>query len=203
MKKIHILFIAAALPLMLVLSRVVDSRSSFTYVGVKVCRECHGEDAIGNQSAIWASSPHAKAYALLSGERAAEIALKNEIAEPQKSLTCLRCHTTGRGFDKNILTEGVGCEACHGPGSDYYRASGHVDYSSRKNGYRRALKAGMYNILGSERLKTRERLCLSCHDGNRPCFTQIKGGVQRKKLTIQSVDGLYRDRVNFRHPLRR
>ncbi len=203
MKKKYILLIAAALPLIVVLTRIVSSSVSFTYVGVNQCKECHGEDAIGNQYAIWASSPHGKAYTLLSGEKAAEIAKKNGIENPQNSLRCLRCHTTGRGLEEKTLTEGVGCEACHGPGSGYYRASVHVDYSSRKNGYRRALKAGMYNILGSERLKTRERLCLSCHDEKRPCFTPVRGGVQMKKLTIHSIDGLYKDRVNFRHPLRR
>ena len=46
----------------------------FTYVGSKECKDCHGEDAIGNQYKIWESSPHAKAYDLLIGEKAGIIA---------------------------------------------------------------------------------------------------------------------------------
>ena len=71
---------------------------SFTYVGVKVCKECHGNDAIGNQYKIWALSPHAKAYNLLLGEKAAEIAKKAKITSPEKNYECLKCHSTGKGL---------------------------------------------------------------------------------------------------------
>ena len=48
-----------------------------------------------------------------------------DISEPITEHRCLRCHATGAGeagatfadgFDRQ---EGVGCEACHGPGSGY------------------------------------------------------------------------------------
>ena len=109
---------------------------------------------------------------------------------------------TGKGSSSVTAKEGVGCEACHGPGSGYYRANVHVDYTSRENGYRRALNAGMYPIRGIKSLKFRERLCLSCHDKKRPCFPE-NGNPWDYLIPIQTVDSLEKGDVNFRHPLRR
>ena len=44
---------------------------------------------------------------------------------PQHSPRCLKCHATGGGYTTNAfletfdLRDGVQCESCHGPGSDY------------------------------------------------------------------------------------
>ena len=180
-----------------------EESNSFTVVGYKVCKECHDNDTIGNQYKIWASSPHAKAYKLLLGEKAAQIAEKTKIKSPEKNYECLKCHATGKGLVESVKTEGVGCEACHGPGSEYYKASNHVDYSSRENGYRRAIKNGMYPILGIESLKTRERLCLSCHRKERPCYPEGLINHYDYMIPIQTIDSLWKGDVNFRHPLLR
>ena len=108
-----------------------------------------------------------------------------------------------KGCVESIIKEGVGCEACHGPGSVYYIASNHVDYSSRENGYRRGIKNGMYPILGIGSLKTRERLCLSCHKKERPCYPENPVNNYEYKIPIQTIDSLWKGDVNFRHPLRR
>lgn len=179
------------------------SGNDFTYVGVGVCRECHGEDAIGNQYAIWVSSPHAKAFFTLLTDKGMAISKREGIADPAKSLDCLKCHTTGRGKYEDLKSEGVGCEACHGPGSEYHRASNHVDYTSRENGYRRALRLGMYPIRGIDSLKRRERLCGSCHRGERPCFPQSSEDVKKQKIYLHTIDSLIKGDTNFRHPLRR
>ena len=177
--------------------------NEFTYVGVSVCRECHGEDAIGNQYAIWVSSPHAKAFFTLLTDRGMKIAEKEGISDPTGHPGCLRCHTTGRGRYEKLKSEGVGCEACHGPGSEYHTASNHVDYNNRENGYRRALRLGMYPIRGIESLKRRERLCTSCHQDERPCFPEKPEEIQQQKLYIHTIDSLIKGNTNFRHPLRR
>lgn len=179
-----------------------QSRERFQYVGAAVCAECHAEDAIGNQMKIWLASPHAKAFTALGGRKAADIAKKNGITEPKSDVKCLKCHTTGGGESGVTAKEGVGCEACHGPGSEYYRANVHVDYESRENGYRRAVKSGMYPIRGIKALKLREKLCLSCHVKTRPCFPE-NGNVYDYMIPIQTVDNLQKGNVNFRHPLRR
>lgn len=179
-----------------------QSRERFQFVGATACAECHGEDAIGNQMKIWLASPHAKAYAALGSRKAADIAKKNGITDPGTDCRCLKCHTTGGGTSGLTAKEGVGCESCHGPGSEYYRANVHVDYESRENGYRRAVKSGMYPIRGIKALKLREKLCLSCHVKTRPCFPE-NGNVYDYMIPIQTVDSLQKGNVNFRHPLRR
>ena len=184
-------------------SGLQDKEVSFTYIGSKACKECHGEDAIGNQYKIWSLSPHAKAYNLLIGEKAAVIAKKAKITLPEKNYECLKCHSTGKGTVNSVIKEGVGCEACHGPGSEYQTASNHVDYASRENGYRRAIKSGMYPILGIDSLKTREKLCLSCHRQERPCFPENKSNSYEFRIPIQTIDLLRKGDINFRHPLRR
>ena len=197
------ILISAMLFITFPLSGFEDDGKSLTYVGVKICKDCHGEDAIGNQYKIWTLSPHAKAYKLLLGEKSAEIAKRIKISSPEKNLKCLKCHTTGKGLSEAVNKEGVGCEACHGPGSKYYTASGHVDYSSRDNGYRMGLKNGMYPILGIDNLKKREKLCLSCHVKERPCYPENNPNNYEFKIPIQTIDSLWKGDVNFRHPLRR
>lgn len=84
-------------------------RKTATYVGATVCSTCHPE-----ASSTWSESGHAHARDVLSESSRAN--------DP----SCLRCHTTGFGHpggfgsggDNNKLGH-VGCESCHGPGSDH------------------------------------------------------------------------------------
>ena len=176
---------------------------NFTFVGSKVCGECHGLDEIGNQYKIWASSPHANAYKKLLTAKAIEIAKKNKITSPEKDYQCLKCHATGKGTLREIIEEGVGCESCHGPGSEYHHASNHVNYSNRASGYATGIKNGMYPILGIESLKIREKLCLSCHKKARPCYPENTRDHYKFQIPIQVVDSLKKGGVNFKHPLRK
>lgn len=95
------------------------------YVGARACEACHHGPAMGHQGSLWRLSAHARAYAALSTPAAAEIARKEGAGDPQTSPSCLKCHTTsgldpaGGAEPSFSVFEGVGCEACHGPGSDY------------------------------------------------------------------------------------
>ena len=75
--------------------------------------------------------------------------------DPQQHPDCLKCHSTGlgqpedrflAGFD---VREGVQCEACHGPGSDYSAEAIMRDRTA-------ALAAGL--------LKVKEETCMRCHE---------------------------------------
>ncbi|MCU0847634.1 MAG: cytochrome c family protein [Spirochaetes bacterium] len=187
----------------LLLSVITESKSKYEYVGSRQCRECHAEDSIGNQYKIWLSSPHARAYRVLSSEKARNIATRLAAENPQENPKCLKCHNTGANKYDQVKGEGVGCESCHGRGSGYYRASEHVDYTDRKLGYSKALKNGMTNIKGIENLKRRERMCMRCHREDRPCLPEDQKEVMKQKMTIQVVDKLIRGDANFSHPLRR
>ncbi len=97
------------------------------YIGTLTCAECHKGSKMGYQFSKWRLSAHANAYAVLAGERARKIAKEEGLkADPQKSPECLKCHTTAyyqpaKGpAELGSLYEGVGCEACHGAGGDYY-----------------------------------------------------------------------------------
>ncbi len=124
------------------------------YVGAYACGSCHQGPRMGYQLSLWRMSPHAQAYAALSTPRAAEIAKKRGIAEdPQVSPACLKCHATGGGPGAPVaktydLMEGVGCESCHGPGSEYMPEAVMRD----KVG---AARAGLRPVT--------EKTCLGCH----------------------------------------
>ena len=176
----------------------------YSYVGVKVCAKCHSEQAIGNQYGKWRNSPHARAYLILKTEQAEKIAGMRNITEPWKEQSCLQCHTTGGGKTDKIPAQGVGCEACHGPGSVYNKPSVHVNFSNRKSGYERAKRKGMYPVLDFEpNLKNREKLCLSCHHFNRPCAPKTHAGRQKQQISIYVIDRLKKGNVNFSHKLQR
>jgi hypothetical protein len=89
----------------------VKKDPGFKYIGEAGCKFCHAGVKNGNIYETWKASAHAKAFEKLG-------------AEGQKNEACLGCHTTGHG--KTVAAgktaadlQGVQCEACHGPGSEY------------------------------------------------------------------------------------
>jgi YVTN family beta-propeller protein len=113
-------FEIAALP------KLAASPSGPNYTGVQRCADCHTGPDMGYQFSHWRLGPHAQAYAVLATPEADEIAAEAGLeGEPQHSPTCLACHLTGGAedavgkLDTFAVDEGVGCEACHGPGSEY------------------------------------------------------------------------------------
>lgn len=96
------------------------------YVGVEACTECHAGMAAGHQFSRWRAGPHADAYAVLWNEESKEIAKLSGIPEePQEAAMCLGCHATAahvEDWEKEVgfhVEDGVQCEKCHGPGSEY------------------------------------------------------------------------------------
>lgn len=99
------------------------------YVGSKVCMACHTGSEHGQQDVLWMRSRHAHAYWRLGSDWALYLARLRphyqDIDEPMNDERCVLCHATGSQdpdalFDPSFrLQEGVSCEACHGPGSNY------------------------------------------------------------------------------------
>jgi len=96
------------------------------YVGVQTCAACHDGAGMGYQCSIWQQSKHARAFAVLAQPQAKLIAELSGIPqEPQDSPMCLGCHATGahaEDWEKDAtfhVEDGVQCEHCHGPGSEY------------------------------------------------------------------------------------
>ena len=99
------------------------------FVGSQVCMTCHKGAEQGNQDMLWMRSRHAHAYWRLAADWALYLAKMRphylDLEEPITDKRCLLCHVTGAqepdslyaaSFDRG---EGVGWEACHGPGSRY------------------------------------------------------------------------------------
>ncbi|MFW6171202.1 MAG: multiheme c-type cytochrome, partial [Planctomycetota bacterium] len=104
------------------------------YVGVKQCAKCHQGPGFGYQQCRFMLSGHARAHASLAMPEAKEIARLSGIPQhPQKSRMCLGCHATGSHAedwerDRTFhMQDGVQCENCHGPGSEYMDAAVMVD----------------------------------------------------------------------------
>jgi len=104
----------------------VDFIPGARYVGSLTCGECHKGSIMGYQYSKWRLSKHAEAYAVLGTEEAKELARRQGVmTNPQSATECLQCHATGAGkpadrFAKMFdFAQGVQCESCHGPGSEY------------------------------------------------------------------------------------
>jgi YVTN family beta-propeller protein len=125
------------------------------YVGSDVCGSCHKGQEMGHQWSVWRMSPHSRAWADLTTPKAKEIAAKQGVTgDPQLSPKCLGCHLTGGGSATQRyaasfeVDEGVGCEACHGPGSDYMPE---------------AIMRDKKSSLGSGLRKDPANACMHCH----------------------------------------
>ena len=125
------------------------------YVGEKVCRQCHNLPGSRDQYNPWRLSKHARAYSSLFKPEAKEIAELSGIdIEPQKSPICLGCHTTAYNVEEWEREEtfhfedGVQCELCHGPGSEY------SDPETMRDSNKAAAAGLIY---------PQKRRCLICH----------------------------------------
>jgi len=112
-----------------VAGKVVDTSPGLTYVGSSTCIACHNDGPGGGPAGHWIASRHSRAFYSLTTTQARELAARQEeyrdITDPSREPRCLMCHVTAAQnpaavlADQRIVHQGVGCEACHGPGSAY------------------------------------------------------------------------------------
>jgi hypothetical protein len=135
------------------------------YIGAKKCMMCHKSEKRGDQWGKWSNGPHAKAFETLKSEESKAIAKKMGIDDPTTSDKCLKCHVTAHGVaaaqkaETFSIDEGVGCEACHGPGSLY---------KSMK--VMKALTAGTQDHAEVAFKAGDEATCLTCHNEESPTY---------------------------------
>lgn len=133
------------------------------YIGSKVCGVCHKAEKKGMQYEIWQKSKHAEAYKTLTGAKAAEIAKAKGLKTPaNESPECLKCHAITT--DAKLIPDGVQCETCHGPGSNYMKMA--VMKEREK-----AIAAGLTDFKDKAAI---EKLCRSCHNEESPSFKGFK-----------------------------
>jgi hypothetical protein len=144
------------------------------YVGVKACASCHKSKATGNQVEAWKATAHALAFLTLGTEAAREVAKKAGLAgDPRTSPQCVACHTTAAGVprvriqDDFDASQGVQCEACHGPGSEYSKIQHMIKHET-------ALELGL--VIPD--VKT----CKRCHNAESPTFKGFDYASALKKI---------------------
>ncbi|HEY1406528.1 MAG TPA: cytochrome c family protein [Spirochaetota bacterium] len=181
-----------------VLKPAESEKQKYEYLGMDECAQCHGGSALGNQVSAWMTTPHARAARVLRTEHASIIGKKVGVENPSEDASCLKCHTTGGGKVAKLSTEGVGCEACHGPASAYGDISNHAPYGDREKDYLRAQSFGMYKVLGIDGIKLRERMCKRCHTLERPCAPESAEEKKHQELALSVIADFV-----FRHPIRK
>lgn len=147
-----------------------DTTPAHDYVGTKACKMCHNKPDEGKQYSIWKSMKHARAYSVLLGIRAKEIAAEQKIdGLPHESPACLKCHVTAYNPKTKLYPpkikkeEGVQCESCHGP------ASGHLLDGKAI----RIKKDTPINVLDNL-IHPTVHVCIQCHNDQNPTWNPEK-----------------------------
>lgn len=149
-----------------------EDKSGYGYVGAEKCGMCHKSEKQGRQLSIWQESKHSKAFRTLQSKQSDSIAQARGYKTPAaQTEDCLKCHSSGYNADASLkgpkfkIEDGVQCETCHGPGSDYQALK------VMKN-RQEAIEKGL--IVHSEK----EKFCTGCHNSESPTFT----GFEYEKL---------------------
>jgi hypothetical protein len=146
---------------------------SATHLGVASCSgsTCHGRQEGDGKTVrqdeikLWqeessAGGTHSRALRLIGTPRGRAIAARLGIGDPTASPMCLGCHADpapNRG-PRFQLSDGVGCEACHGGAQNWLQSHYTVGASHARN-----VAQGMVPL---ENPKARASVCLDCHFGS-------------------------------------
>jgi len=182
------------------------------HLGVASCSSsvCHGSvtptktyDVLLNEYVTWShEDAHSKAYSVLTTPRARSMAAKLGLPNAATARICLDCHADNVGPEKRgpkfSLTDGVGCEACHG-GSERWITT----HTSRKATYTENIAKGMYPTAN---LHERATLCLSCHYGTADKFAThriMAAGHPRLSFELDTFQAIepahYRVDADYEH----
>jgi excinuclease UvrABC ATPase subunit len=125
---------------------------------------CHKTEKQGKQFSIWKESKHSKAFETLKTELAAKVSKDKGFSIPAtENPECLRCHASGYNVEPSLLgkkfkiEDGVQCETCHGPGSEYKDMKVMKDRNL-------AIQKG---LLVFENI---ENHCITCHNVESPTY---------------------------------
>jgi hypothetical protein len=143
------------------------------YTGPGSCASpsCHGgvqvrsdTSVLQNEYSSWVvKDKHSRAFSILSSDASKRIARLAGLEQPDTEPRCLACHALAvpeaqraRTFD---LTDGVSCESCHGPASDWLGKHTEKGWS-----HERSVALGMKDLRDPA---TRAENCLTCHLGTK------------------------------------
>jgi excinuclease UvrABC ATPase subunit len=142
-------------------------QENFSYIGVEPCVMCHKTEKQGSQLSIWKESKHSRAFEILKSEKSAQISEERGFKVPAfENPECLKCHASGYNVEASLLgkkfkvEDGVQCETCHGPGSEYKDMKVMKDRAL-------AVKKGLRVWENKEAI---ESYCITCHNVESPTY---------------------------------
>ena len=177
-------------------AQALPYQSPHQTLGTVTCASslCHGSvrlwkdsNVLQNEYLTWSRiDKHARAYNVLLNARSQRIAKNLNLKQPaHESKICLDCHahvvSADRRGERFKLTDGVTCEACHGPSEKWVKT--HVEPGDSATAQHAAnIDDGMYPTSDAA---ARAKLCMSCHYGN------------QDKLVTHRIMGAGHPRMSF------
>jgi hypothetical protein len=148
-----------------------DSAEPSKYTGPGSCSSpsCHGgvqardqTTVLQNEYSTWVvRDKHSHAFTNLTNPIGTRIAKIMGLPSPDTAPRCLACHALDVPADQRArtfdLTDGVGCENCHGPASAWLGP-----HTTRGWKYEKSIELGLYD---TRDLVKRSEKCLTCHLG--------------------------------------
>lgn len=156
---------------------IAADKEPFTPLGAPSCASaaCHnqnlGKGIAFSEYTTWTGfDPHHKAYAVLFNPRSDRIVknLYNTAAgSAGATQLCLNCHSSNQGKSEHAgpgfsVTEGVGCESCHGASSGYIS----IHFTEKFKKLSSQEKEKEFGLTNTKDLSSRNKMCADCHVGN-------------------------------------
>lgn len=180
----------------------LPDQGSARHEGVATCAasQCHGSAVPGdgsnvmqNEYVTWTQDdPHAKSYEVLSNDLSRSIAARLGLPSAREADVCLDCHadnvTAARRGERFQVSDGVGCEACHGGAESWLT----THYNTAEVTDAANIEAGLYP---TEKVADRATLCLSCHLGTSDKFAThqiMAAGHPRLAFELDTFTELWR-----------
>ncbi|MFQ6003917.1 MAG: multiheme c-type cytochrome [Woeseia sp.] len=184
------------------MSAELPYKAGSKHLGVATCAtaQCHGSavardgsNVMQNEYVTWTQNdPHANSYRVLRHDQSKAMAARLGLRAAHTSDICLGCHADdvpdGKRGEKFQLSDGVGCEACHGGAEDWLS----THYNTPEVDHADNVAAGMYP---TENVAARAELCLSCHFGNTDKFAThriMAAGHPRLSFELDTFTELWR-----------
>lgn len=172
----NLLALALLLGSVAVVQAQTPAPAAAAHLGPATCASsvCHGRanqidgtQVMQNEYRVWTrEDAHSRAYNTLLNERSKAMAQRLGLSDAASAKVCLDCHAdnvpeAARG-EQFQLSDGVGCEACHGGAAEWIRSHaergvGHADNNAK-------------GLARTEDPEIRAQLCLSCHYGTAEKF---------------------------------
>jgi len=190
------------LVLPITVSAELPDKAANKHMGVATCAtsQCHGSavprdgaNVMQNEYVTWTQDdPHSRAYDVLNNAESTAIAARLGLRAAHTAKICLDCHAdnvpSAKQGEKFQLSDGVGCEACHGGAENWLS----THYNMPAVSHADSVAAGLYP---TEKVNERADLCLSCHLGNKHKFAThriMAAGHPRLSFELDTFTELWR-----------